>query len=150
MTTNQTIDGVPRELLERIARAGIWQNEVKELRALLDAKSDHPECSGNPASCPENEGFGCCKENPCITPAGAVCPGDGVGPCKKCPAEQPAPVAVVLPTQEDFERFIIRRDGSVNVSVLGKSRFYNDPTIDREYFVWLTCLDEVTRLNPSL
>ena len=67
-----------------------------------------------------------------------------------CKAEQPAPVAVVLPTQEDFERFIIRRDGSVNVSVLGKSRFYNDPTIDREYFVWLTCLDEVTRLNPSL
>lgn len=65
-------------------------------------------------------------------------------------AGQPAPVAVVLPTQEDFERLIIRRDGSVNVSVLGKSRFYNDPTIDREYFVWLTCLDEVTRLNPSL
>lgn len=65
-------------------------------------------------------------------------------------AEQPAPVAVVMPTQEDFERFIIRRDGSVNVSVLGKSRFYNDSTIDREYFVWLTCLDEVTRLNPSL
>ena len=66
------------------------------------------------------------------------------------PPEQPAPVAVVLPTQQDFERFIIRRDGSVNVSVLGKSRFYNDATIDREYFVWLTCLDEVTRLNPSL
>lgn len=41
MTTNKTIDGVPRELLERITRAGIWQREVKELRALLDA----PACS---------------------------------------------------------------------------------------------------------
>lgn len=40
--SNQTIDGVPRELLERIARAGIWQNEVKELRALLDAEQPPP------------------------------------------------------------------------------------------------------------
>lgn len=23
--------------------------------------ADYPECSGDPASCPENEGFGCCK-----------------------------------------------------------------------------------------
>lgn len=62
---------------------------------------------------------------------------------------KPAPVAVLMPTQEDFERFIIRRDGSVNVSVLGNSRFYNDATIDSEYFVWLTCLDEVTQLNAK-
>ena len=62
---------------------------------------------------------------------------------------KPAPVAVVMPTQQDFERFIIRRDGSVNVSVLGNSRFYNDATIDSEYFVWLTCLDEVTQLNAK-
>lgn len=27
-------------------------------------KKDYPECSGNPASCPENEGYGCCKPNP--------------------------------------------------------------------------------------
>jgi hypothetical protein len=25
---------------------------------------EYPECSGNPASCPENEGYGCCKPNP--------------------------------------------------------------------------------------
>lgn len=64
-------------------------------------------------------------------------------------AANPEHAAVVLPTQQDFEWFIIRRDGSVNVSVLGKSRFYNDATIDREYFVWLTCLDEVTQLNAK-
>lgn len=27
-------------------------------------KADYPECSGNPASCPENEGYGCCMPNP--------------------------------------------------------------------------------------
>ena len=31
--------------------------------------SDHPECSGDPASCPENEGRGCCKPNPVKTSA---------------------------------------------------------------------------------
>lgn len=31
--------------------------------------SDYPECSGDPASCPENEGHGCCKPNPVKTPA---------------------------------------------------------------------------------
>lgn len=25
--------------------------------------ADWPECSGNPGSCPENEGYGCCKPN---------------------------------------------------------------------------------------
>ena len=30
--------------------------------------SDYPECSGDPASCPENEGYGCCKPNPTRLP----------------------------------------------------------------------------------
>lgn len=38
MTTNQTIDGVPRELLERIAESGGYVPRRAELRALLDAK----------------------------------------------------------------------------------------------------------------
>ena len=34
-------------------------------RALIeDALPDFPECSGDPASCPENEGYGCCRPNP--------------------------------------------------------------------------------------
>lgn len=36
-------------------------------RALLantaQCKPEHPECSGDPSSCPENEGHGCCKPN---------------------------------------------------------------------------------------
>ena len=47
MTTNQKIDGVPRELLERLLIA-VTQNfatigEVRELRALLDAKPSVPQ-----------------------------------------------------------------------------------------------------------
>ncbi|AZF37754.1 hypothetical protein C4J88_2974 [Pseudomonas sp. R4-39-08] len=91
MTANQTIDGVPREAAAALEKArdvlraiiidkaaGVHYasaqsachqiNHVLELRALLDAKPDYPECSGNPASCPENEGFGCCKDIP-STPA---------------------------------------------------------------------------------
>ena len=78
MTTNQTIDGVPRELralLERVvgksSQTPHWDAldedriaAAAELRALLDAPT-------------------------CKTPSGAACPGDGVGPCKKCPAAQP-------------------------------------------------------------
>lgn len=33
-----------------------WEAEV---RALIE----YPECSGDPACCPENEGYGCCKPN---------------------------------------------------------------------------------------
>lgn len=31
--------------------------------AAIRAQQDYPECSGNPADCPENEGRGCCKPN---------------------------------------------------------------------------------------
>jgi len=30
-------------------------------------KLEYPECSGDPASCPENEGRGCCQPNPSRT-----------------------------------------------------------------------------------
>ncbi|KWV72127.1 hypothetical protein [Pseudomonas fluorescens] len=69
MPPNQTIDGVSRELLERFkacaeAYVDIDDSDLVELRALLDAPA-------------------------CKTPSGAVCPGDGVGQCKKCPTVQP-------------------------------------------------------------
>ena len=32
--------------------------------ALAAQPVGYPECSGDPASCPENEGFGCCQETP--------------------------------------------------------------------------------------
>jgi hypothetical protein len=39
-------------------------------RAPIEEPADFPECSGDPASCPENEGYGCCKPNPVAIPAG--------------------------------------------------------------------------------
>ena len=50
MTTNQTIDGVPRELLEPFATYvsdspnAIMRARAKELRALLDAPANPPTC----------------------------------------------------------------------------------------------------------
>ena len=43
--------------------------EVMSRTAAPTPASDYPECSGDPASCPENEGHGCCKPNPVKTPA---------------------------------------------------------------------------------
>jgi hypothetical protein len=34
------------------------------LSATPSPAADYPECSGEPSSCPENEGYGCCKPNP--------------------------------------------------------------------------------------
>ncbi|WP_288937006.1 hypothetical protein [uncultured Sphingomonas sp.] len=73
---NQTIDGVGRETLaialgltchgykNRTDQAVDRQHARDKLRAMLDAPT-------------------------CKTPSGAACPGDGVGPCKKCAAAQP-------------------------------------------------------------
>lgn len=79
---------------------------LAELRALLDKDVDRPECSGNPESCPENEGFGCCKENTCIAPSGDICPGDGVGKCKKCPAAQHQGEPVALDENQSFAKWM--------------------------------------------
>ncbi len=44
---------------------------------------EYPECSGDPVSCPENEGHGCCKPNPkCSCPSGD---GSLDWPCKAHP-----------------------------------------------------------------
>ena len=42
------------------------QEYVDRVRAALAATAqpeDYPECSGEPNSCPENEGYGCCKKD---------------------------------------------------------------------------------------
>lgn len=52
---------------EFIVSQGLWQVFVKSLPhepTRPKRESSYPECSGNPASCPENEGYGCCKPNP--------------------------------------------------------------------------------------
>jgi hypothetical protein len=67
MTTNEKTEGVlvSRELIERIAHWGsvTWADK-NELRALLNVPT-------------------------CKTPIGTACPGDGVGPCKKCSVTTP-------------------------------------------------------------
>ena len=86
MTTNQTIDGIDRETLaialgftchghkNRTDQAADMQQARDKLRALLEAPA-------------------------CKTPGSMDCPGDGVGPCKKCPVAQPQgePVAWIKP-----------------------------------------------------
>ncbi len=37
--------------------------------------------------------------------------------------------------REEFEQFVIRRDGSIWVTVRGDQRIYNEP-IERDYKVW--------------
>jgi hypothetical protein len=37
--------------------------------------------------------------------------------------------------RHDFEQFIIRRDGSIWVTVMGDQRSYNEP-IERDFYVW--------------
>jgi len=54
----------------------IRADELRELIAATPAQPDHPECSGDPASCPENEGYGCCKANPTEHPPAPAVPAD--------------------------------------------------------------------------
>lgn len=119
--TNQTIDGVPR--------AYDVESAARTLAECMDYSWGHMPEQGRAAM----------REYVALIIAAAL-PGN---------AKQPAPVAVVLPTQHDFEQFIIQRDGAVWVSVLSDRRDYNEP-INRDYAMWLACLDELKRLNPSL
>lgn len=156
MTTNQTIDGVPRELLERCARElsiGIGpgpKNRAQELRALLDA----PEVlvvpltgpkewldSLRPAAQPQGEPVAWRGRNA----DGEVVTEwiDGAPPVRmtdlcgntarfdkieRAYPEQPAPVAVVVPERRELPP-------------LG-AHFYRSG--------WNACLGELKRLNPSL
>jgi hypothetical protein len=68
--------------LERALAAAPQPAEVKQ--DLTTARPEYPECSGDPASCPENEGYGCCKPNPRPEAEGCGACGDGCngGACR--------------------------------------------------------------------
>lgn len=60
------------EEVREFARSVATYGNAKHTAMLIDLierieaderTADYPECSGDPASCPENEGFGCCKAN---------------------------------------------------------------------------------------
>jgi hypothetical protein len=75
-------------------------------RALIEepeSSADHPECSGDPASCPENEGYGCCKPNP--KDASPIPEGFTPWAGGKCPED-----ARAKPTN------VIRRDGACSAN----------------------------------
>lgn len=39
------------------------QASISKNVSTSSANIDYPSCSGNPASCPENEGYGCCNNS---------------------------------------------------------------------------------------
>ncbi|MBN8740680.1 MAG: hypothetical protein BGP24_14880 [Lysobacterales bacterium 69-70] len=56
------------QLLNHDASAIVAEVHIDDPRSCIDEvarpQSAWPECSGDPACCPENEGYGCCKPNP--------------------------------------------------------------------------------------
>jgi|SRR6185312_13678459 len=52
--------GVDKKTIMRAIKGEQWAH----VAAAPSAPQDFPGCSGDPASCPENEGYGCCKPNP--------------------------------------------------------------------------------------
>ena len=160
MTTNQTIDGVPRELLERICavdnggRTQVQHHyDLIELRALLDAPVCK-ECEGVGYHVTMGVQRSCWACKPAAQPHGEpvawqyrVSAGpqtgwslwhDGKGEefkqsyqveTRPLYAEQPAPVAVVLPERSN------ERDHAGDFTYEAKARN--------------ACLDEVTRLNAK-
>lgn len=48
--------GVHTRIHELMSERDQARSEVRQLRF----PADYPECSGDPNSCPENEGYGCC------------------------------------------------------------------------------------------
>lgn len=54
------------EQIQRNCEVDGWeiQGEVAVCPHCINKTADYPECSGDPADCPENEGYGCCKPNP--------------------------------------------------------------------------------------
>lgn len=47
---------LPERAAAAVAAIGVMHDAARNL-------AEYPECSGNPADCPENEGYGCCKRN---------------------------------------------------------------------------------------
>lgn len=55
--------GESTPIFERSPGAGgLLLNAAASIAA--ETQPDWSECSGDPSSCPENEGYGCCKRNP--------------------------------------------------------------------------------------
>lgn len=133
MTTNQTIDGVPRELLVRLLEVAVYSASApyRELRALLDAPAVQApdKCGVQMVDCPECshqwDNFFECGNKPAANPQGEpVYQVEYVGgysgwrdvdegtfndlrkdhryKARIMYAEQPAPVAVVLPGRKNF------------------------------------------------
>lgn len=151
MNTNQTIDGVPRELAEDAAEAfaaiGMF-DRLEELRALLDA----PEVlvvpltgpkewldSLKPAAQPQGEPVHICQK----------CNGRGSNPtrhagegeteyraCCKLYAKQPASVAVVMPERRDPKHYWGRFGKLTAIARVAAEE-------------WNACRDDVTRLNST-
>lgn len=159
MTTNQTIDGVPRELLDDLASYGEsgkvpepWM--VEKLRALLESPASCETCGGS-----GRFGMGfceCCQE--AAQPLGApvayrVVFNDGekskwedgapqgqdlydvrdgvIRAVERAYAEQPAPVAVVMP----------ERSSALASANINHRQAYS--------LGWNACLDELKRLNAK-
>lgn len=194
MTTNQTIDGVPRSLLQSlytdtVQQWGVGGNAAGKLRALLDATAPipvpaawmrfdhdqkaiftrgkrsndseplypHPTAYRMQAAQPQGkpvayadpkafENFGSlahlgglyAKEWMWANPAPGLIP---------LYAEQPAPVAVVLPDRfKAVMRYLLGEDDL-------DGHLFRDPHKDGMYW-WRrelrACLDDLKRLNPSL
>ncbi|MBY8946292.1 hypothetical protein J1G35_10485 [Pseudomonas sp. SH10-3B] len=170
MTTNQTIDGMPRKYVMHLtdeahsvllgmvehclkvrACMGMdegysdYENEmeehdfVKELRALLGAKPDGTLTDEGtiPAAQPQGEPVYMKPQYLSVPGLWIVCKAGEIG-AKPFYAEQPAPVAVVLPERLDIPHREEFESADQYCAAIGEAK------------KWNACLDELKRLNPSL
>lgn len=170
MTTNQTIDGVPRlrELLERIAdpyrrepravhlhnadvaelralldapvnplsELEVLRAAVKELEAMRDARVDTKLAQGVPVAWVECSPAWLKAGGDCAT-APRLCVGrNGISHLHPAHAEQPAPVAVVMPERREPKHYWPR---------FGKLTATARVAAEE----WNACIDEVNRLNTK-
>ena len=112
-----------------------WRDREDGLRELIvpaHTQSDYPGCSGDPASCPENEGYGCCKPNPqrlaqgeCLTCHGRGEIGGPVGqtpesfdyvtePCPECATPHPDALQDGTLSKSTAKRVTAMADASVS------------------------------------
>ena len=167
MTTNQTIDGVPRDLLQKIADGGYChQGLMDRLRALLDAPAPvwnpHPDVANLAALLITLAQHGI-----------KVKGGNGDQPWSIEPSAQPQGVpmyqvqynggyagwrdvdAETYTELKDDKRYISRivyAEQPAPVAVVLPERLPGDDGVCTESHYasgWNTCLDEVTRLNAK-